>query len=402
MTMRRLLQIACALCCLSVCHAADGVTGIRCHGNYSVSDDELLQIAALKTGMSVSDKDLEAARTRLLRSGHFESAEIRKRYRSLTQSGDVFLVIDVKEKVPLSKKIQFFPILQYTDEYGWTYGGRTTFENALGVGERISFPLTWGGVREAASEFQFPVRLGLADYAVGAARIHRRINPAFDLADRRGELDAGLEKRFDRLRYGLRAGWSDVDFGSVASRFASVGGGAALDTRRSTILPRNAVYAGLDWTFVDFRGANARPGVNRFRIDLRGYRAFVGRSVLAAQVLLLPSTGPLPDYLKPFIGGGETLRGYSAGRFVGDNAALASIELRIPLTPPGTLYRGGLDFFFDTGTAYNHGISLWDSRFHNGVGGGFWLFVFGLGCKIDVGYDLDHSVKVNFATGFRF
>lgn len=402
MVKRRLFHIAIALCFLSVCRADVRIAGIRFHGNYSVPDRTLRQMVDLKPGMSVSEADLKQARSRLLRSGRFESVEIQKRYRSLEQGSDVFLIVEVKEKVPLSKKIQFFPILHYTDEYGFTYGGRTTFEDMLGVGERISFPLTWGGVREAASEFQFPVRLGVADYAVAAARVRRRVNPAFEMVDRRGELEAGLEKRIDPFRYGLDVGWSDVSFGGADDRFSSLGAGVALDTRRTTVLPRDAVYAGADWRYLVFGDATARPGVNRFRIDLRGYKAFLGRSVLAGQVLLLQSTGPLPDYLEPFIGGGATLRGYSAGRFVGDNATLASIELRIPLTPPGTLYRGGVDLFFDTGAAYDHGTSMWDSRFHNGVGGGVWLFVFGLGFKVDLGYDLDHSVRANFSTGFRF
>ncbi len=402
MVKRRLFQIVIGLCFLSLGRADDRIVGIRFHGNYSVPDVELRTMVDLKPGMSVSDAELKQARSQLLRSGRFQSVEILRRYRSLEHDGDVFLIVEVKEKVPLSKKLQFFPILHYTDEYGLTYGGRTTFEDMLGVGERISFPLTWGGVREAASEFRFPARLGIADYAVGAARIERKVNPAFEIADRRGELEAGLEKRMDHFRYGLGVGWSGVSFGGADSRFSSVGGGVTLDTRRTTILPRDAIYAGADWKHLAFGGIAAQPAVNRFTIDLRGYKAFIGRSVLAGQVLLLQSTGPLPDYLKPFIGGGATLRGYSAGRFVGDNAALASIELRVPLSPPGTFYRGGLDFFFDTGAAYDHGISMWDSRFHNGVGGGFWLFVVGLGFKVDFGYDLDHSIKANFSTGFRF
>ena len=402
MKKRRLFQIATTLCFLSFCLADVRIVGIRFQGNYSIPDDELRQMVDLRPGMSVSETDLQQTRQRLLRSGLFESVEIRKRYRSLEQGDDVFLIIGVIEKVPLSKKIQFFPILHYTDEYGFTYGGRTTFEDMLGVGERISFPLTWGGVREAASEFRFPVHLGIADYAVGAARIRRRTNPAFEIVDRRSEFEAGLEKRIDRFRYGLNTGWSGVSFGGADEHFSSLGAEAALDTRRTTILPRDAVYAGADWHHLAFGDSTSRPGVNRFTIDLRGYKAFIGRSVLAGQVLLLQSTGALPDYLKPFIGGGATLRGYSAGRFVGDNAALASIELRVPLTPPGELYRGGWDLFFDTGTAYNHGRSLGDSRFHNGVGGGFWLFVLGLGFNVDLAYDLDHSVRANFSTGFRF
>ncbi len=399
---RRLLEIGVVFSFLCVCHADVRIAGIRFHGNYSIPDEELRQLVELKPGMTVSEADLKQVRSRLLRTGRFESVEVRRRYGALQQNSRVFLIIAVKEKVPFSKKIQFGPLVHYADEYGFTYGGRTTFEDVLGAGERLSFPLTWGGVREAASESRFPARLGVADSALGTARIRQAVNPAFDRVDRRTELEAGLEKRLDRFRYGVNVGWSDVSFGGAGDSFSSVGAEAALDTRRTRILPRNAVYAGLDWKHVAFGGDAGHQAVHRFRIDLRGYRAFLGRSVLAGQVLLLQSTGPLPDYLKPFIGGGSTLRGYPAGRFVGDQAALTSVELRIPLTPPGTVYRGGIDLFFDTGTTYDHGTSLRDGRFHNGVGGGFWLFVFGLGLKADLGYDLDHSVRLNVGTGLRF
>ena len=44
----------------------------------------------------------------------------------------------------------WLPILGYADGYGFTYGARVSFIDALGDGSRISVPLTWGGERRAA------------------------------------------------------------------------------------------------------------------------------------------------------------------------------------------------------------------------------------------------------------
>ena len=54
----------------------------------------------------------------------------------------------------------FLPILNYADGYGFTYGGRISAQGMLGMGERLSVPLTWGGTRRAALEFERTFKSG--------------------------------------------------------------------------------------------------------------------------------------------------------------------------------------------------------------------------------------------------
>jgi outer membrane protein assembly factor BamA len=96
------------------------------------------------------------------------------------------------------------------------------------------------------------------------------------------------------------------------------------------------------------------------------------------------------------------LRGYEAGRFIGDNIALAAIELRLPLTSTLALPRAGIHFFFDSGTVYDQGQKLRDAMFYQGVGiGGFFRILF-IGVRADVGYDLEGNIRFHIGSGFRF
>ena len=54
----------------------------------------------------------------------------------------------------------FLPIVSFADGYGFTYGGRVSTVDLLGIDERLSVPLTWGGTRRAALEFERPFKSG--------------------------------------------------------------------------------------------------------------------------------------------------------------------------------------------------------------------------------------------------
>ncbi|MDA2936775.1 BamA/TamA family outer membrane protein [Acidobacteria bacterium AH-259-A15] len=383
-----------------ICWSQERLVDVRFHGNHSVSDDELLGLLELRVGGPLSFRELAEIEQRLLKTGRFEWVDVRKRYRSLERTNQVVLIVAVKEKPPTSEKFLFFPVLDYTDELGLTLGGRVTALDLFGVEDRISFPLTWGGTRQAAAEAHLPLPTPAFDFLVGGGSFSQRENPHFNIEDRRGEVWLGLDKRIGSLSLGLKGGWTGVRFGETDDRFFTFGVEVSFDTRTNLVIPRDAVYAGAGWERMAI--GDGGPSFNRFSLDLRGYKGLVGHTVLAAQVYYLGSNGALPDYQKPFLGGSETLRGYSAGRFSGDNLLIGSLEWRVPLISSTSFVRGGLNVFFDTGTIYDHGQSLRKSRFRNGVGAGFFIFAFGLGFKVEAAYDLDDEVKMHFATRFRF
>ena len=118
---------------------------------------------------------------------------MRKRYRSLTDATDVAIVLLVHERPgtisaggvirrssrpfgQVGDRLMFLPIINYSDGYGFTYGGRISAKDTLGMGERLSVPLTWGGTRRAALEIDRTfksgplTRVGIEHRRSGSAR----------------------------------------------------------------------------------------------------------------------------------------------------------------------------------------------------------------------------------------
>ena len=156
---------------------AEVIGEIRIHGNAFLTDKEVSDFAGIAVGEPLAADGVETVTRRLKDSGKFESVDVRKRYRSLDSTTDVALILVVHEKpgvrsaiggvnipgVPdsvarpvgrLRSKLMFLPIISYADGYGFTYGGRVSTVDLLGIDERLSVPLTWGGTRRAALEFE--------------------------------------------------------------------------------------------------------------------------------------------------------------------------------------------------------------------------------------------------------
>ena len=178
---------------------------IRVHGNAFLSDEDVIKLAGVSLGAPLQPADVDAISERLKDSGRFETVEVRKRYRSLTDTTDVALVLLVHERPGVRKiedgpsavlnpvrriknRLMFLPILSYADGYGFTYGGRVSTVSLLGIGERLSVPLTWGGTRRAAARSGFGRQLvddgGHDPLGVGVrvlvAERHRRTDADID------------------------------------------------------------------------------------------------------------------------------------------------------------------------------------------------------------------------------
>ncbi len=376
------------------------IAGIRFHGNYSISDAELLQVVGVDVGDSLTADTLTLIEQRLRDHDQVGSVEIRQRYRSFNDTSRVVLLIVIKEAVSTADKFMFLPVFNWTDEYGVTYGARFTTIDLLGAGDRVSFPLTWGGEKQAAVEPSLRIDRAALTRIEGGFGVLRRTNPHFDLDDTRQRAWARGLKRWGVFEVDGNVEWADVTFADSEGPQITYGVGARLDTRQDTQLPRNAVYIGAGLEHLEL--VDGDMGFNRPELDVRGYKSFIGRSIIAGQVYYRGTDGRLPDWERPFLGGAATVRGYSAGEFIGDTIVLASVELRVPLTPPLPVGLVGLDFFFDTGAVYDYGTGLGEAKFHNGIGGGVYFFVAFIGLKMDVAYDLDDTVHFHFSTGFRF
>jgi len=395
------------------------IAEIRVHGNAYVRDDEVIKLAGVSLGQPLPADGLRGIEQRLKASGHFDTVEIRKRYRSLENATDVALILLVHERpgftaetiderpslwgwARLKSRLMFLPILGYDDGYGFTYGGRVSTIGLLGAGERLSVPLTWGGTRRAAVEFERTFASGPLTRVESTFGISQRENPHFELDDQRVEWTARAERSFARLvRAGIDTSQSTVEFGQLDDRLWTVGANVALDTRGDPAFPRNAVMIGTGWTTLHVRRLD--DAINQYTTDARGYLGLVRQAVLAGRAQYSTADRPLPDYERLLLGGSSNLRGFRTGTFDGDRMLATSVELRVPITSVLSGAKLGLTAFMDAAKAFNVGQPMKDAAWHQGVGGGVFLIATIVRINLDVAHGLkDGDTRVHLSSGFSF
>ena len=230
----------------------------------------------------------------------------------------------------LASRLMFLPILTYDDGYGWTYGGRTSTVNALGLGERLSVPLTWGATRRAALEAERTFHGGPLTRVLGSFGIAQRENPHFDVDDQRTEArgagGAAAVRHGDRSAPNVSH--TNISFGGSDDHFWTSGADVALDTRRDPAFPSDAVFVGTGLEPAAFR--RGAPDIDRVSASTRAATsASSARPCSRVHAEYDTADGPLPAYEQWLLGGSD-LRGTRAGTFAGDKRLLGSAELRVP------------------------------------------------------------------------
>ncbi len=394
--------------------APETVVDVRVHGNHSTPDDEVLALAGIAVGDVVDEDALDAVTKRLEASGRFEAVEVRKRYRSLTATDRVALVIVVQERprasirnpvarsfARLAGQSMFLPIIRYDEGYGTSYGARFSLVDALGEGSRVSAPATWGGDKRVALEAERPLPGGVVDRLRAGGSYGRRTHPHFGVEDRRTRARVGVDRE---LRPGLRAGVEtareEVRFAGPADRLTRVSVGLDYDGVSAGAFPRDDVK--LRVSVERIAGAGWPVAVVRPRIDAQAFKGVGGQAVLAARVLYEGASAALPPYEQSLLGGAGALRGWRVGARVGDRLAAASVELRLPMSSPVSIGNAGFRIFYDTAAVWDAGRSVRDQRFLKGAGGGvFFTLPFG-GLHLDVGHDFHGSVRIHAGAGLGF
>lgn len=402
--------------------AAETVAEIRIHGNFSLSDAEVVALAGVALG-DAAGPDLEkSVRQRLEASGRFETVDVRHRYRSLTATDQVALVIVVRERpgarfsnpvmrafAAAGRRLMVAPLLDHREGYGVAYGALTSFVDTFGPGSRLSVPATWGGHKRIALEMEAPIRGPVIDRLRAGGSRGRRRHPYFDVDVDRARFTVAAQRGLPRgFRMNGEAAWEEVRFAVSADRLIRVA--AYLDygdyretpagARRNTVVVRT----GIEQLAID-GGAGS---IMRPRLDARAYRAVGRQAVLAGRLFFAGASGPLPPYERSLLGGspaaGGTLRGWRAGVAVGDRIAAASIELRLPITSVLSEGRIGLRFFYDTAAAYDADRPIRDAAFRGGAGAGVFFLPprFGFPMSIDVAGDPEGGVRVHVIAGFGF
>ena len=388
------------------------ITEIRVHGNHTTPDADVLALSGLAAGADASDARLKEAEQKLKSADRFEGVELRKRYLSITDPSQVLVMIVVDEHPAVSrsdltpgpfKKLRamqmWMPILKHEDGYGFTYGARLAFKDSLGERSRLSVPMSWGGERriglEAERSFDGPISI-----VRGGVSLYRRVNPFFEVPDRRTEASVEADKIFTSwLRAGVDARVANVQFGpDYDHQHSAAGVHTVVDTRIDPSFPRNAIHTRIGWEKLHFGGS-----AGRWSTDARGYIGVPGGSlVVALRAQLIKADNVLPSAEQSLLGGSGTVRGYETGHRAGDNLFATSAELRIPMNSPLNVGRFGFKAFVDAGTAWNRGARYDDEKFDRGIGGGIYLGAGPFIMDLDIAKPRVGDVRAHFGMGVTF
>jgi hypothetical protein len=377
---------------------ATTVAAVGFQGNYSLPDGQLGGIAGVRRGEPYADGLPDDMRRRLLDSDLVDRAEVRVRPVDLDRTADASLMGVVRQRVGWGDHLQLLPLVQWSDEYGITVGGRLSLVQLYGDDDRLSFPLAVGGRDMARAEFSDDFQGGFVSGVRADGGFLREVNPHYDEEVTRTGANARVFKRFAQAQVDVEAGIAAVEFEGVTQQQVSWGIAGRVDTRRETGLPRNAVYLAAAWKPLAIEG----DYTDRFEVDARGYLGVAGRSALIIEARYDGADGELPPYEKLLLGGLTTLRGFAPGEFRGDNRITTSIELRTPVWEPLPVVLVGVNGFWDSGTVWDHGSELRGARFHNGVGGGVFLMAGFVRLIADLGHGFGEGWQFHIGSGLRY
>jgi outer membrane protein assembly factor BamA len=396
---------------------AEVLADVQVRGNVATPDAEIRRLAGLEIGMAVAPDVTARVTERLRATKRFDRVEVLKRYASLTDPTQIVVVVLVDEGAVSIQRtgdpdnptrvvrrrwpnLLFFPIFSTESGYGVTYGARLTHPEPAGRDSRISFPMTWGGRKRIAAEFEKRIAGGWITRIEAGGSVSRRTNPLFDVDDDRAAVWFRPERQITpSLRVRALTGWQRASFGSESDRFTSVGAEAVFDTRLDPFLARNAVFLQATRTRLAF---GKRETVTRTALEAHGYLGLVGQTILVATARKDGADGPLPDYLKPLFGGPSSVRGFKTGTSSGDSLVAGSLELRVPLTSPLSFGKVGVSAFVDAGTVYDSGERFADQRLERGVGGGVWFAAAFLRFNVAVAHGIGASTRVHVGGNLTF
>ena len=137
----------------ALCAGAETLGEVRVHGNHTTPDADVLALAGLAVGGPVTDDDAARRRRTKLRQQRTvcRTSRCASAFGRSTNPSDILVILLVDEHPgvaaddltpgPLKRFRSFgmwLPIVDYADGYGFTYGARVSFVDALGQGAAAS------------------------------------------------------------------------------------------------------------------------------------------------------------------------------------------------------------------------------------------------------------------------
>ncbi len=157
---------------------------------------------------------------------------------------------------------------------------------------------------------------------------------------------------------------SGLVLGSEGGRASGVGIVVNYDTRDNIFFPRTG--QNIEFSAMLFQNVFASNyNFARYAFDVRQYIPSVASHVIALHALGIFSSGNVPFFMMPMIGGQYQMRGYYEGRFRDNHLLVGQAEYRIPVW-----WRVGVKFFASVGTVAPRLASLRLDDFKPSVGAG--------------------------------
>ena len=423
------------------------VAAIQVHGNTITSTDEVVRASGVAVGDKVSETLLSEAEARLRTSIKPDSVDVLKRFASISDPTQVLILIQLDEgpvrvdipdieirdvdveapKLPLPRaprspvvrrarfNMMFVPIIGAEDGYGLTYGAQFAFMGHRNARRRVVIPASWGGDKRIGAEFQQEFQRRFVPRLRTGAMLQRRRHPFYALRQSSGasEGESTDDYNADRtrvwgrtewpimrdVRTGAEVAWQSSALAGVETEARSIGADVVIDTRVDPLMPHNAVFVRSAVERLHFSSSTSAV---RTEIDANGYVGIYRGTVLALRAVREDFSRPAPPFYKSLLGGSRNLRGFRAGRAVGDTLVAGSVELRIPTTSPLRMTRFGYSVFMDAGTTYDKGQRFRNQKLERGVGAGLWMTAPLFRFSAAVARGLGSGVRAHIGAGLTF
>jgi len=389
------------------------VTDIRVEGNERTETHVILREMQTQVGDPYDPEQASRDRDRIDNLDLFSEVRVD----TLWHENRMLIRVRVKERlVWLPTEWIPYPILDCSDETGWTYGFGLTNPNESGRNRSFTLIMEGGGRRTGHFRYSDPWITGNHGSAA-VSLVWSEYDDFEGQTNRWSAVGLGLGTylgTWGRARLSLEGSEIETDAWRTASgtrrdRIRSLGMGMAYDTRDVYADPRSGAYAGgfLERSLPVFDGT---VDYASYRLDVRGFRTVTPGRILAARASVRYRDRPVPDYRRLRLGGFGNVRGLHPLSFKGRNRILGAVEVRIVLKE-----KRSYDFWFvrnvdlglmaalfgDVGSVWDgDALPAWD-EFYGSVGAGIRILSQQV-VRLEVAYSRRDGTRWIAATGMPF
>jgi outer membrane protein assembly factor BamA len=316
------------------------IVAIRIHGNEKTKPSIILREMKQRVGDLLDPHLLE---------------EDRKRIQNLNLFNRVILSAEPEEegthiRIVVTEQWYLFPFpVLFINERDWSklsYGAGLTHLNFRGRAETLAFVFWLGYNPSVHLEYNNPWLGGkhhlFTRISIFTSRIRSKHFEEEDVNENHLGLQWTLGKRLGHHTFlSLTSGYREVTFSPAVEgqtlssdgkdRLPCLGLFFTWDRRDLKEYPHTGWYIGLHVLKTGF--ASLTADYIRYGFDIRKYIPLVRRSTLAFRTKADLSGGTIPIYDRVYLGYNERVRGHFFETSEGENMALASVALRIPLLP---------------------------------------------------------------------